>query len=327
MRAVEIRHPGPPDVLTLVDRPLPAAGPEDLLIRVLAAGVNRPDVMQRKGQYPPPPGASDLPGLEVAGTVHEVGSAVRGWRVGDWVCALVSGGGYAEYCVAPAGQCLPVPEGTDPIGASALPEAVFTVWTNLVERGWLMAGETVLVHGGSSGIGTTAIQIARALGARVFVTAGSREKCEACTALGAEQAINYREADFVAAVKAATDGRGVDVVLDMVGGEYVRRNLEVLGTDGRLVQIAILGGNTATLELWPILQRRLTVTGSTLRARSVAEKSVLASAVRKHVWPLIEQGRVRPVIHATFPLAAAAEAHRVMESGTHIGKLVLLVQS
>lgn len=327
MRAIEIRQPGPPDVLTLVDRPVPAAGPDDLLIRVMAAGVNRPDVMQRKGHYPPPPGASDIPGLEVAGTVHEIGANVSGWRVGDWVCALVSGGGYAEYCAAPAGQCLPVPEGMDCIGAAALPETTFTVWTNVFERGRLGDGETLLVHGGSSGIGTTAIQLARAFGARVLATAGSAQKCKACETLGAERGINYRGEDFVAVVREMTAGRGVDVVLDMVGGEYVRRNIEILAMDGRLVQIAILGGGTATVDLMPILQRRLTLTGSTLRARSVAEKSALAAAVRRHVWPLYEQGRARPVVHATFPLAAAAEAHRVMESGVHVGKLVLLVQS
>lgn len=327
MRAIEIRQPGPPDVLTLVDRPVPAPGPDDLLIRVVAAGVNRPDVMQRQGKYPPPPGVSDIPGLEVAGTVHEVGALVTGWRVGDWVCALVSGGGYAEYCVAPAGQCLPVPEGMDCIGASALPETTFTVWTNVFERGRLASGESLLVHGGTSGIGTTAIQLARAHGARVFATAGSTAKCTACEALGAERAVNYRDEDFVAVVKGATAGRGVDVVLDMVGGEYLRRNLDLLAMNGRLVQIATLGGATATIDLMPVLQRRLTLTGSTLRARSVAEKSALAAAVRRDVWPIYEQGRACAVVHATFPLAAAAEAHRVMESGTHIGKLVLLVQS
>jgi NADPH2:quinone reductase len=265
--------------------------------------------------------------LEVAGTVHEVGALVTGWRVGDWVCALVSGGGYAEYCAAPAGQCLPVPEGMDCIGASALPETTFTVWTNVFERGRLASGESLLVHGGTSGIGTTAIQLARAHGARVFATAGSTAKCTACEALGAERAVNYRDEDFVAVVKAATAGRGVDVVLDMVGGEYLRRNLDLLAMNGRLVQIATLGGATATIDLMPVLQRRLTLTGSTLRARSVAEKSALAAAVRRDVWPIYEQGRARAVVHATFPLAAAAEAHRVMESGTHIGKLVLLVQS
>jgi putative PIG3 family NAD(P)H quinone oxidoreductase len=252
---------------------------------------------------------------------------VTAWHAGDWVCALVSGGGYAEYCVAPAGQCLPVPEGTDFIGSAALPETVFTVWTNVFERGRLASGESLLVHGGTSGIGTAAIQIARAWGARVFATAGSDEKCRACEELGAERAVNYRHADFVAAIKDATDGRGVDVVLDMVGGDYVARNLDVLAMDGRLVQIAMLGGATATLNLMPILQRRLTITGSTLRARPVAEKAAIAAAVRRHVWPMIESGRVRPVVHATFPLAAAAEAHRVMESSRHIGKLVLLVQS
>ena len=327
MHAIEIRQPGPPEVLTLVERPLPAVGPDDVLIRVAAAGLNRPDLMQREGKYAPPPGASDIPGLEVAGTVHAVGENVSAWQIGDWVCALVSGGGYAEYCAAPAGQCLPVPEGTDFISAAALPETTFTVWTNVFERGRLARGESLLVHGGSSGIGTTAIQIARARGARVFATAGTAEKCRACEALGAERAINYRETDFVAAIKEATGGRGVDVVLDMVGGEYLQRNIDILALEGRLVQIAQLGGAKATINTIPILQRRLTITGSTLRPRSVAEKSALAAAVRKNVWPLVEAGTVRAVVHATFPLGAAAEAHRVMESSSHIGKLVLLVQS
>jgi putative PIG3 family NAD(P)H quinone oxidoreductase len=327
MKAIEIREPGAPEVLTLVDRPTPIPGPDDVLVRVAAAGVNRPDVMQRMGRYPPPPGASDIPGLEIAGTVEQVGANVTAWHAGDRVCALVSGGGYAEFCVAPAGQCLPPPQRLDLAAAAALPETTFTVWTNVFERGRLATGESLLVHGGSSGIGTTAIQLARARGARVFATAGSAEKCRACEALGAERAINYQETDFVGALREATAGRGVDVVLDMVGGAYAQRNLDVLAMDGRLVQIATLGGVTATISLMDVMRRRLTITGSTLRARPVAEKAAIADSVRRHVWPLIEAGRMRPVVHATFSLAAADEAHRVMESGVHIGKLVLLVQS
>lgn len=327
MRAIEIREPGGPDVLAVGERPKPTPGPEDVLVRVEAAGVNRPDVMQRMGQYPPPPGASDIPGLEIAGTVELVGAAVTAWRPGDRVCALVSGGGYAEYCTAPAGQCLPVPAGLSAVEAAALPETAFTVWTNVFERGRLAAGESLLVHGGSSGIGTTAIQLARARGARVFATAGSPEKCDACVRLGAEQAFDYRAVDFVTAVKAATAGRGVDVILDMVGGDYLARNLDALAMEGRLVQIALMHGGTVSLNLWPVLIRRLTVTGSTLRARSVAEKSALAAAVHDHVWPLIASGAVRPVIHATFPLDRASDAHRLMETSAHIGKLVLLVES
>lgn len=325
MKAIEIRQPGPPDVLTLTDRPRPSVGPDDVLIRVAAAGVNRPDVMQRMGHYPPPPGASDLPGLEVAGTIEAVGTNVTVWRPGDVVCALVSGGGYAEYCAAPAVQCLPLPKGLDAIGAAALPETTFTVWTNVFERGRLMAGESLLVHGGSSGIGTTAIQLARARGARVFATAGSDDKCRACESLGAERAINYRADDFVAVVKDATGGRGVDVVLDMVAGDYLRRDIEACATNGRIVLIAQLGGAQATIPTMALLLKRVTITGSTLRARSVAEKGALASAVGAEVWPLLESGAMRPIVHATFPLAQAAEAHRVMESSAHIGKLVLVM--
>ena len=327
MIAIAIREPGPPDVLVPVERPIPDVGPNEVLIRVAAAGVNRPDVMQRQGRYAPPQGVTDIPGLEVAGTIEACGPGVRGWSVGDRVCALVAGGGYAEYCVAPAPQCLPVPAGLDLAAAAALPEVMFTVWTNVFERGRLQAGESILVHGGSSGIGTAAIQVARARGARVFATAGTDEKCRACEALGAERCINYRDHDFVAEVKALTDGRGVDVVLDMVGGEYLQRNIDVLGMDGRLVQIAQLGGYRSTISTIPILQRRLTITGSTLRARSVEEKGRIAAAVREHVWPLLESGAVRVVMHATFPLVQAAEAHRLMESSQHIGKLVLLVES
>jgi putative PIG3 family NAD(P)H quinone oxidoreductase len=327
MTAIEIRAPGGPDVLTAVERPRPSLGPGEVLIRVAAAGVNRADLLQRQGKYPPPPGASDIPGLEVAGTIEEVAAGVREWRPGDRVCALLAGGGYAEYCAAPTGQCLPVPGGLDPTHAAGIPEAAFTVWANVFELGRLKPGESILVHGGSSGIGTTAIQLARAFGARVFATAGSAEKCAACEALGAERAVNYRTADFVEAVKEATSGRGVDVVLDMVGGEYVARDLESLAEGGRLVLIGQLGGPKAQIHTGAILRRRLTITGSTLRARPLGEKAALAAAVRSHVWPFFESGAVRVQVYATFPLRAAPEAHRMMEAGTHIGKLVLTVAS
>jgi putative PIG3 family NAD(P)H quinone oxidoreductase len=325
--AVEIRQPGGPEMLVPAERPMPVAGPREVLIKVAAAGVNRPDVLQRLGQYPVPPGASDIPGLEVAGVVEQIGAEVREWRPGDAVCALVAGGGYAEYCTAPAVQCLSVPRGMDFVHAAGIPETFFTVWTNVFERGRLARGESILIHGGSSGIGTTAIQLANAFGARVFTTAGTAEKCAACEQLGAELAINYREKDFVAAVQAATGGRGADVILDMVGGDYMQRNIDALGTDGRLVLIALQAGSRAQIEAWPILRRRLTITGSTLRPRTVEEKGAIAARLREHVWPLLEGGRVRVLVHATFPLAGAADAHRVMESNAHIGKLVLQVQS
>jgi len=281
-------------------------------------------VFQRLGRYPPPPGASDIPGLEVAGKIEQVGSDVHELKVGDAVCALVAGGGYAEYCVAPAPQCLPVPRGLDVVAAAGIPETFFTVWTNVFDRGRLRRRESLLVHGGSSGIGTTAIQLARARGSRVFATAGSAEKCAACERLGAERAINYRHADFVAVAAELTGGRGVDVILDMVGGDYFLRNIEALAVEGRLVEIATLKGAKAELNIQTIMQRRLTITGSSLRPRPVAEKGAIAAAVREHVWPLIESGAVRPIIYATFPLREAAEAHRVMESGVHIGKLLLV---
>jgi putative PIG3 family NAD(P)H quinone oxidoreductase len=325
VKAVEIAQPGGPEVLRLVERPTPTPGSGEVLIRVAASGVNRPDVMQRQGRYPPPPGASDIPGLEIAGEVEAVGEGVDGWRPADAVCALVAGGGYAERCVAPAAQCLPLPRGLTPVEAAAIPEAFFTVWHNVFERGRLAAGELILVHGGSSGIGTTAIQLARAFGARVFATAGSAEKCAACARLGAERAVNYREEDFAAVVQELTGGRGVDVVLDMVGAEYTPRNLACLAVEGRLVQIAALRGARAELDLIAVMQRRLTVTGSTLRTRPVADKAAIARALRQHVWPLLERGQVRPVIFATFPLERAAEAHRLMESSGHIGKIVLTV--
>jgi putative PIG3 family NAD(P)H quinone oxidoreductase len=322
--AIEISRFGGPEVLVPSERPRPAPRSGEILIGVAAAGVNRPDSAQRRGIYPPPPGASDIPGLEVAGTVVETGPEAGDWRTGDSVCALVAGGGYAEYCVAPAVQCLPVPRGLDLVAAGAVPETFFTVWSNVFERGRLTAGEWILVHGGSSGIGMAAIQLARAIGARVLTTAGSAEKCAACERMGAERAINYRDTDFVKAVRDATGGRGVDVVLDIVGGDYLPRNIEVLAVDGRLVQIGLQGGSSAQLNLASLLIKRLTITGSTLRARSVAEKGALAAAVRANVWPLLESGAVRPVIHATFPLRSAADAHRLLESSQHIGKIVLV---
>ncbi len=324
MNCIEIRGAGPPEVLTPAQRPDPIAGPGEVLIRVAAAGVNRPDVMQRRGLYPPPPGSSDIPGLEVSGTVESVGDGVVNWRPGDRVCALVSGGGYATKCVAPAPQCLPVPPSLDPVAAAALPETFFTVWANVFDRGRLRAGESALFHGGASGIGTTAIQLASARGVRVFATAGSDAKCRACEELGAERAINYRTRDFVEDIRSATAGLGVDLVLDIVGGSYVARNLSVLAMDGRLVQIGFMEGEpTAAVDFRRVLGRRLTITGSTLRPRSVAEKGQIAAALRSDVWPLIERGVVRPVVYRTFPLADAARAHRVMESSEHVGKIVL----
>jgi putative PIG3 family NAD(P)H quinone oxidoreductase len=324
MNAIEITTPGPPEVLKPVRRVVPEPQAGELLIRVAAAGVNRPDLLQREGKYAPPPGVSDIPGLEVAGTVVAVGAGVEAWAPGDEVCALLAGGGYAEYCTAPAPQCLPVPAGLSLIEAAALPETYFTVWHNVFERGRLTAGQSLLVHGGASGIGTTAIQLARAFGARVFATAGSAEKCAACVRLGAERAIDYRREDFVAAVGEATAGLGVDVILDMVGGEYTPRNLECLAVEGRLVQIAFLHGAKIELSLAPVLQKRLTLTGSTLRPRSVEAKGAIAAALLKEVWPLLGKGTVRPVIQATFPLVEAWRAHRALEEGAHVGKLVLL---
>jgi putative PIG3 family NAD(P)H quinone oxidoreductase len=325
MRVIEVPQPGGPEVLRAATRPTPEPGPGDLLIRVEAAGVNFPDTLQRRGLYAAVPGFSDLLGLEVAGTVAAIGDDVRGWRAGDRVCALVAGGGYAEYCLAPAPQCLPIPASLTAVDAAALPETFFTVWTNVFERGQLRAGETFLVHGGSSGIGTTAIQLAHALGARVFATAGSAEKCRACESLGATRAINYRDEDFVEVIKTVTNGRGVDVILDMVGGDYVARNLASLALDGRIVQIAYLQGQTATIDLAKVMLKRATLTGSTLRHRTVEQKGAIAAALKTHVWPLLEAGTVRPMIHATFPLEEAAAAHRLIESSVHIGKIVLTV--
>jgi putative PIG3 family NAD(P)H quinone oxidoreductase len=325
--AIEISRFGGPEVLVPAERPRPVPAGHEVLIEVAAAGVNRPDALQRRGGYPPPAGASDIPGLEVAGKVVEVGPGdhpATAFKIGDAVTALVSGGGYAEFCTAPVVQCLPVPRGLDLIASAAIPETTFTVWTNVFDRGRLKTGESILIHGGSSGIGTTAIQLARARGSRVFATAGSAAKCQACERLGAERAFNYRETDFVAAVRDATEGRGVDVVLDIVGGDYLPRNIEVLATDGRLVQIALQSGSTAQLNMAPMLTKRLTMTASTLRPRSVIEKGAIAAAVRANVWPLFESGAIKPQIFATFPLRAAADAHRLLESGAHIGKIVLV---
>jgi putative PIG3 family NAD(P)H quinone oxidoreductase len=325
MRAVEIKQPGGPEVLVPTRRPVPKPGPDEVLIKVAAAGVNRPDVLQRQGGYNPPPGASDLPGLEVAGEVVAIGPDTKRWKVGDRVAALVAGGGYAEYCVAPGPQCLPVPGKLDLVHAAAIPETFFTVWTNVFERGRLQRGETFLVHGGSSGIGTTAIQLASRFGARVFTTAGSDEKCSKCKELGADLAINYRTRDFVQAVNEATGGQGVDVILDMVGGDYIPKNLQCLAVEGRLVQIAFLKGPKAEINFANVMVKRQTVTGSTLRPRSVAQKGAIAQALEAKVWPLLAAGEVAPLLHATFPLDQAAEAHRLMESSAHLGKIVLTV--
>ena len=325
MIAISIAKPGGPEVLQPIEMPLPQPGRREVLIRVAAAGVNRPDLMQREGKYPPPPGASDIPGLEVSGTIAACGPETERWREGDHVCALMSGGGYAEYCVAPDVQCLPMPSTVDLLSAGGMPETFFTVWTNVFERGRLGKGETFLVHGGASGIGTTAIQMASAFGARVFATAGTDEKCGACERLGAERAINYRTEDFVGVVLSLTGGRGIDVILDMVGAPYFARNVDLLALEGRLLQIAVLHGAKAEINLVRMLRQRLTITGSTLRSRSVNEKGAIATAVEKAVWPLVEAGKIRPIVYATFPLRHAAEAHRLMESGSHIGKILLTV--
>ena len=322
MRAIEISRPGGPDVLTPVERPMPQPGPGEVLIKVAAAGINRPDVFQRAGSYPPPPGASDLPGLEVAGEI--IAGDTGDLAVGDKVCALVAGGGYAEYCVAPAGQCLPLPAGLSMVEAAALPETCFTVWTNVFDRGALAEGESLLVHGGASGIGTTAIQIAHALGHTVYATAGSDERVRAVAALGAK-GINYKTQDFVQQVRELSDGRGVDVILDMVAGDYINRDLACLADDGRIVIIAQLGGSQASIDCGQLMRRRLSITGSTLRPRPVAFKSAIARALNDHVWPLIERGAFKPIIHATLPLEQAAEGHAMMEAGKNVGKIVLTV--
>ncbi|TCS39594.1 NADPH2:quinone reductase [Paucimonas lemoignei] len=327
MKAIEIIRPGGPEVLQLCERPMPEPKEGEVLIKVHAAGINRPDVLQRMGRYPVPPGASDLPGLEVAGEIVAGELAGSGFSHGDMVCALVQGGGYAEYCTAPLGQCLPLPRGLNAVQAASLPETFFTVWSNVFDRSRLSEGESLLVQGGTSGIGVTAIQLASALGHRVFATAGSDEKCRACEALGAERGINYRSEDFVEVVKQATAGKGVDVILDMVGGDYVPREIDALADDGRLCLIALLGGAKSTINLGQILLRRLTLTGSTLRPRSVEFKAAIAANLRQKVWPLIEGGKIRPVIHSTFPLDQASSAHVLMESSAHIGKIVLTVAS
>ncbi|MTW18069.1 zinc-binding dehydrogenase [Rhodoplanes serenus] len=325
MTAIAIRAPGGPEVLVPEERPVPAPGPGEILVKVEAAGVNRPDVAQRKGHYPPPPGAPDIPGLEIAGTVVACGEVATRFALGDRVMALVAGGGYAPYCVAHESHALPVPDGLSAAEAAAIPETLFTVWHNVFERGGLKAGETLLVHGGSSGIGTMAIQLAKAFGARVIVTAGSAEKCDACRKLGADVAVNYREQDFVAETKAATDGAGVALILDMVGGDYIERNYEAAAVEGRIVQIAFQGSPKATVDFRRIMLKRLHHTGSTLRARSIADKAAIVRAAGEAVLPLIAAGRVRPVMDRTFPLAEAAAAHARMESSAHIGKIVLAV--
>jgi NADPH:quinone reductase len=323
MTSIAIRAPGGPEVLVAEERALPSPAAGEILVKVAAAGVNRPDVLQRMGLYPPPKGASDIPGLEIAGTVVALGSGVGRWRPGDRVTALVAGGGYAQFCPVDETNALPAPERLSDVEAAAIPETFFTVWHNAFERGGLKAGETLLIHGGSSGIGTTAIQLAKAFGAKVITTAGSAEKCAACRRLGADVAVNYRTEDFVAIAKEATEGKGVELVVDMVGGDYIERNYEAAAVEGRIVQIAFLGSPRATVDFRRLMMKRLTHTGSTLRARSVAEKAAIARAVEDEVWPLIGNGKVKPVIYRTFPLAEAAAAHALMETSAHIGKIVL----
>jgi putative PIG3 family NAD(P)H quinone oxidoreductase len=325
MQAIDPEAPGGPEVLHLVERPVPRPGAGEVLVRVAAAGLNRPDVMQRQGKYPPPPGAPSILGLELAGTIVAVGDGVDAARIGERVCALVAGGACAEYAVAPAGQCLPVPAALSMIEAAALPETLFTVWTNLFERAFASEGDIVLVHGGTSGIGTMAIKLCNLFGLEIIVTAGSQEKCVAARAIGSDHAIDYKAGDFVEEVMRLTDGRGVNVVLDMVGGDYVPRNLKCLAEDGRHVSIAVQRGASAEVPLFEIMRRRLTLTGSTLRARSVAFKSLVADEILRTVWPHVEAGRLKPLIDTTFPLAAAADAHRRMEAGDHVGKIVLTI--
>jgi NADPH2:quinone reductase len=326
MRAINISQPGGPEVLQISEQPTPTCKPGEVLIKVHAAGVNRPDVLQRSGNYPVPPGASPLPGLEIAGEIVDGDFTNTTFKKGDLVCALVQGGGYAEYCTAPTATCLPIPKGLSMIEAASLPETCFTVWSNVFDRGRLNGDETFLIQGGTSGIGVTAIQIVAALGHRVFATAGSDEKCRACETLGAERGINYRNEDFVDIVKAATAGKGVDVILDMVAGDYIQRELTCLADDGRLVFIAMLGGAKAQINFGQVLLRRLTITGSTLRPRPVPFKAAIAAQLREKVWPLIDAGKVKPAIYKTFPLEQAAEAHRLMESNAHIGKIVLTIK-
>ncbi|WNJ91865.1 NAD(P)H-quinone oxidoreductase [Bosea sp. 685] len=325
MTAIGFEAPGGPEVLQAQKRPLPQPGRGEVLVAVAAAGINRPDVLQRLGGYAPPPGASDIPGLEIAGTIVALGEGASRFKLGDMICGLVAGGGYAEYAVVHESNALPVPAGLSLIEAAAIPETYFTVWTNVFQRGRLQAGESFMVHGGTSGIGTTAIQLAKAFGATVLATAGSTEKCQACRNLGADHTINYREQDFVAAAKEATGGRGVDLILDMVGGDYINRNYDAAAESGRIVQIAFLNGPKAEVDYRRLMMKRLTHTGSTLRPRSIAEKAGIAAELEAKVWPLIEAGRCKPVIHATFPLTEAAAGHALMESNAHIGKIVLTV--
>ena len=325
MTAIGIKAPGGPEMLVPMDRPVPQPREGEILVKVAAAGVNRPDVMQRQGLYPPPPGASDIPGLEIAGTVVATGSGAKRWKVGDAVTALVTGGGYAQYCVAHETHALPWPTGFSAAEAASIPETFFTVWHNVFERGGLKAGETLLVHGGSSGIGTTAIMLAKAFGARVITTAGSAEKCDACRRIGADVAVNYKTEDFVAATKAATGGAGAQLILDMVGGDYIERNYDAAAVEGRIVQIAFQASPRATVDFRRLLFKRLHHTGSALRARAVADKAVIATALERNVWPLFAAGKVRPVMDSTFPLAEAAKAHARMETGQHIGKIALVV--
>lgn len=324
MKAVIITQPGAPDVLQMADRPKPEISADEVLVKVAAAGINRPDVAQRKGHYPPPPGASpDIPGLEIAGVISKVGENVTRWKTGDRVCALVTGGGYAEYCAVPAGQCLPIPDHLLMIEAASLPETFFTVWSNVFDRGKLKPGETLLVHGGSSGIGVAAIQMAKALGNTVYVTAGSDEKCHFCEKLGAERAINYKTENFKDVIQQLTDGKGVDAILDMIGGDYTAPNLQSLAEEGRLLLINMMLGKDVGVDLSLIMRRRLTITGSTLRSRDVAFKTAIAQNLEKHIWPLFDTGQIKPIVHEVFPASKAAEAHKLMESSTHIGKIVL----
>ncbi|MEN8197081.1 MAG: NAD(P)H-quinone oxidoreductase [Pseudomonadota bacterium] len=326
MNFIDLPEFGGPEALVPTRGPVPRPGPGEVLVKVHAAGVNRPDIMQRKGGYNPPPGASPVPGLEISGVIVEAAPDVTGWKIGDQVCALVSGGGYAEYCVAPAPQCLPVPKGLTMVEAAGLPETYYTVWTNVFQRGRLKAGETFLLHGGSSGIGTTAIQLAREFGARIFTTVGNAEKAKVCRELGAESVINYRDEDFVEVVGELTDGKGVDLILDMVGGSYIERNIAALAVEGRLVQIAFQQPSKVEIDFLPMMLKRLTITGSTLRPRTVEQKADIASELREKVWPLIEAGKVKPLIHKTFPLTQAAAAHALMETSTHIGKIMLICE-
>jgi NADPH2:quinone reductase len=324
MKAVVITHPGGPEVLKIEERPIPAYSANEVLVKVAAAGVNRPDVSQRKGNYPPPPGASpDIPGLEIAGTIVETGADVTRWKIGDKICALVTGGGYAEYCSVPEGQCLPIPDELTFIEAASLPETFFTVWSNVFDRGQLKPGETLLVHGGSSGIGVAAIQMAKALGAVVYVTAGTDEKCRFCEDLGAAKAINYKTENFVEVIKQITDAKGVDVILDMVGGDYTQGNIKSLANDGRLVMINMMMGKDVKIDLSQMMTKRLTITGSTLRSRDTGFKAAIAQNLEKNVWPLLASGKIKAIINAVFPAEKAADAHRLMESSEHIGKIVL----